>query len=213
MSQLFTSDGQSIGASGSVLPMNIQVWSPCSARDTQESSPTSQFKSISSLVLSFFMVQLTHPYMTNEKTIAFGLWTFVSKVMSLLFNMLPRFVMAFLPRSMHLLISWLQLPFTVIFGAHKNKTCDCFKFFPFYFPGSDETRCIILVFECWILGQLFHSPVFTFIKRLSSYSSFSSIRVVWSAHWYCHWYYFWHSWFQLVIHPAQHFAWYTLHVS
>ena len=59
---------------------------------------------------AFFMVQLLHPYMTTGKTIALTRWTFVSKVMSLLFNMLSRLVIAFLPRSKHLLISWLQAP-------------------------------------------------------------------------------------------------------
>ena len=62
----------------------------------------------------FFIVQLSHPYMTTGKTIALTKWTFVSKVMSLLFNMLSRFVITFLPRSKHLLISWLQSPFAVI---------------------------------------------------------------------------------------------------
>ena len=57
---------------------------------------------------AFFMVQLSHPYMTAGKTIALNIWTFVSKVMSQLFNMLSRFVIAFLPKSKHLLISWLQ---------------------------------------------------------------------------------------------------------
>ena len=64
--------------------------------DSQESFPTPQFKSINSSVLSFFIGQLSHPYMTIEKTIALLTWTFVSKVMSLLFNMLPRFVIDFL---------------------------------------------------------------------------------------------------------------------
>ena len=59
---------------------------------------------------AFFVVQLSHPYMTNEKTIALTRWTFVGKIMSLFFNMLSRFVRAFLPRSKHLLISWLQSP-------------------------------------------------------------------------------------------------------
>ena len=58
---------------------------------------------------AFFMVQLTHPYMTTGKTIALTIWTFVGKVMFLLFNMLSRFVIVFLPRGKHLLISWLQL--------------------------------------------------------------------------------------------------------
>ena len=62
----------------------------------------------------FFMVQLSHPYMTTEKTIALTRWTFVGKVMSLLFNMLSRLVIAFLTRSKHLLISWLQSPSAVI---------------------------------------------------------------------------------------------------
>ena len=59
---------------------------------------------------AFFMVQLSHPYMTTGKTIALTRWTFISKVMSLLFNMLSRFVITFLPRRKHLLISWLQSP-------------------------------------------------------------------------------------------------------
>ena len=63
---------------------------------------------------AFFMVQLSHPYMTTGKTIALTRWTFVSKVMSLLFDMLSRLVIAFLPRSKHLLISWLQSPSAVI---------------------------------------------------------------------------------------------------
>ena len=63
---------------------------------------------------AFFIVQLSHPYMTTGKTIALTRWTFVGKVMSLLFNMLARLVITFLPRSKHLLISWLQSPSAVI---------------------------------------------------------------------------------------------------
>ena len=70
---------------------------------------------------AFFMVQLSHPYMTTGKTIALTRWTFTSKVMSLLFNMLSRFVIAFLPRSKHLLISWLQSPAAVILEPKKIK--------------------------------------------------------------------------------------------
>ena len=66
-----------------------------------------QFKSINSSVLSFLHVQLSHPYMTTGKTIALTRWTFVGKVMSLLFNMISKLVITFLPRSKHLLISWL----------------------------------------------------------------------------------------------------------
>ena len=79
----------------------------------------------------FFMVQLSHLYMTTGKTIALTIWTFVDKVMSLLFHMLSRLVITFLPRSKRLLISWLQSPSAVIFGAQENKICHCLCFFPF----------------------------------------------------------------------------------
>ena len=98
MSQFFTSGGQSIGvsASTSVLPKNSQDWFPWgligSPRDSQESSPTPQFKSISSSALRFLFVQLSHLYVTNGKTIALTRQTFVGKVMSLFFNTLSRFV-------------------------------------------------------------------------------------------------------------------------
>ena len=68
---------------------------------------------------AFFIVQPSHPFMTNGKTIALTKWTFVGKVMSLLFNMLSRLVIAFLPRSKHLLISWLQSPSAVILVPQK----------------------------------------------------------------------------------------------
>ena len=70
---------------------------------------------------TFFMVQLSHPYMTTGKTIALTRWTFIGKVISLLSNMLSRLVITFLPRNKHLLISWLQSPSAVIFGGQKNK--------------------------------------------------------------------------------------------
>ena len=71
---------------------------------------------------AFFMVQLSHPYMTTGKTIALTRWTFVNQVMSLLFNMLSRLVIAFLPRSKRLLISWLQSPSAVILEPWKRKS-------------------------------------------------------------------------------------------
>ena len=71
---------------------------------------------------AFFMVQLSHPYMTTGKTIALTRWTFVGKVMSQLFNMLSGLVITFLPRSKHLLISWLQSPSTVILKPKKIKS-------------------------------------------------------------------------------------------
>ena len=90
---------------------------------------------------AFFTVQLSHPYMTTGKTIALTRQTFVGKVMSLLSNMLSRLVITFLPRSKHLLISWLQSPSAVILEPQKNKVCHCLHCFPIYFPWSDETRC------------------------------------------------------------------------
>ena len=109
MSQLFASGSQSTGVSAltSVLPRTLRtdllyyglVGSPCSPRDSQESSPTPQFKSISSSALSFLYSPTVTSIHDYWKTIAVTKWTFVGKVMSLLFNMLSRLVIAFLPRS------------------------------------------------------------------------------------------------------------------
>ena len=81
----------------------------------------------------FFRVQHSHPYMTTGKTIALTTWTFVGKVISLLFNMLSRLVITFLPRSKHLLMSWLKSPSAVILEPPKIKS-DSFYSFPIYFP-------------------------------------------------------------------------------
>ena len=95
---------------------------------------------------AFYIVQLSHPYMTIGKTIALTRWTSVSKVMSLLFNMLSRLVIAFLPRIKHLLISWLQSSSAGILEPKKIKVCHCFHCFPIYLPWSDGTRCHDLSF-------------------------------------------------------------------
>ena len=95
---------------------------------------------------AFFIVQLSHPYMTTGKTIALTRWTFPGKVMSLLFNILSRVVITFLLRSKHLLISWLQSPSAVILEPPKNKVYHCFHCFPIYLPWSDETGCHDLSF-------------------------------------------------------------------
>ena len=78
---------------------------------------------------AFFMVQLSHPYLTTGKTKALTRWIFVGKVMSLLFNTLSRLVIAFLPRSKHLFISWLAVTICSDFGAQENKVCHCFHCF------------------------------------------------------------------------------------
>ena len=95
---------------------------------------------------AFFIVQLSHPYMTIGKTIALTRQAFVGKVMSLLFNMLTRLVITFLPRSKEFLISWLQSPSGVIFGAQKNKVSHCFYCFSVYLSWSDGTDAMIFVF-------------------------------------------------------------------
>ena len=131
MSQFFASGGQSIGVSASIsiLLMNIQDqfpsgwtgWISCYPRDSQESSPTPQLKSINSSVLSFlYRPTLTSIHDHRKKNIALTRWTFVCNVMSLLFNMLSRLVIACLPRNKRLLISWLQSPSTVILELKKN---------------------------------------------------------------------------------------------
>ena len=113
MSQFFPSGGQSIGvsASASVLPMNIQDWFPLGLRVQGTLKSLLQHHSSKPSIIQhspFFMVQLSHPYMATGKTIALTRQTFVGKVMSLLFNILSRLVIAFLPRRKCLLISWLQ---------------------------------------------------------------------------------------------------------
>ena len=107
---------------------------------------------------AFFIVQLSHPYVTTGKTIALTRWTFVGKVMSLLFNMLSRLVIAFLPRSECLLISWLQSPSAVILEPKKMKSVTV-PLFPHLFPMKwwDQMPWSKF-FECWNLSQFFHSP-------------------------------------------------------
>ena len=133
MSQLSTSGGQSIGtsASTSVPAMNTQDWSPLgwtwlyllAVQGTLKSLFQDHSSKASILQGSaFFIVQLSHPYMTTGKTIALTRQTFVGKVMSLLFNMLSRLVITFLPRSKRLLISWRQSPSAVILEPRKIKS-------------------------------------------------------------------------------------------
>ena len=133
MSQLFSSGGLSIrvSASASVLPneysglipFRINWFNLLVVQGTLKS--LLQHHSSKSPIIwgsAFFIVQLSHPYMTTGKTTALAIWTFVSKVMSLLFNALFRFVTAFRPRSKHLLISWLQSPSAVILEPKKIKS-------------------------------------------------------------------------------------------
>ena len=143
MSRLFASCGPSTGAlaSASVLPMSIQdrfplgwtSWISLKSKGLSK-SPIRQFKASVLWRSAYFMVQLSHPYTTTGKIIVFTMWTFVGKVISLLFNTLSRVFIAFLPRRYHLLISWLQSPSAVIFRAHEEEICHCFHFSLFYLP-------------------------------------------------------------------------------
>ena len=152
MSQFFASGGQGIGASASasVLLMNIQDQYPLgwtglisllSKRLSRVfSNTTVQFiSSVQASILqlsAIFIVQFSHPYLTSGKPIVLTRQTFVSKVMSLLFNMLSRLVIVFLPWSKHLLISWLQSPSAVILKPppkKKKKSVSLFPLFPHLF--------------------------------------------------------------------------------
>ena len=147
MSQLCAWGGQSTGVSAlaSVLPMNIQDRFGLLAVQETLKSLLQHHRSKASIFQcsAFFIVPLSHPYMTTGKTIALTRWTFVGKVMSLLFNMLSRLVIIFIPRSKRLLISWLHSPSAVIL---EPKKINCFHCFPIYFPWSDGTRCHDLSF-------------------------------------------------------------------
>ena len=131
------------------------------------------------LCSAFFTVQLSHPYMTTGKTIALTRQTFVGKVMSLLFNMLSRLVITFLPRSKRLLISWMQSPSAVILEPRKIKSDTVSPSISHEVMGSDA---MIVVFWMLSFKPTFSVSTFTCIKRLFSSSSLSAIRVVSSAY-------------------------------
>ena len=127
---------------------------------------------------AFFMVPLSHPYVTTGKTIVLTIETFVGRMMSLFFNKLSRFVIAFLPRSKHLLILWLQLLSAVILEPKKIKSATVSTFSPSIWHEMMEPDAIILVF--WMLRFMpaFSLSSFTLIKRLFSCCSLSATRVV-----------------------------------
>ena len=120
--------------------------------------------------------------MTTGKIIALTIRTFVDKVMSLLFNMLFRLVIAFLPRSKHLLISWFQSQCTVIFWAQENRICHCFHFLPTYLPWSDGADAMIFIFKMLSFKPTFSLSSFTLTKRLyflfTLVASLSAFRVL-----------------------------------
>ena len=156
------------------------------------------------------MVQLSHLYITTGKTIALTRWTFVSRVMSLL-SIQSRFVIAFLPRNKHLLISWLQPLFTVILEPKKMKSDTVSTFSPSIWHEVIGLNAMIFVF--WMLN---FKPAFSLLFNLHQEAlvPFCFLPLKWChLHiWGC-WYFCQQSWFQLVIHAAQHFTWCILHIS
>ena len=170
MSQFFIWGGQSIGVSASasspsneysgLISFRIDELDLLAVQGTLKSLLQHHSSKASILWRSaFFVVQLSHSYMTIGKTIAWTRWTFVGKVMSLLLNMLSRLVITFLPRSKRLLISWLQSPSAVILEPKKIKS-DTVSIIPHLFSTKWWDQMPWSSFsECWALSHLFHSPL------------------------------------------------------
>ena len=188
MSWLFTSGGQSIGASASasVLSMNISFrihfirihWFDLLAvQGTLKSLLQHNLKASIIWCAASFMAQFSHPNMTTGKATALTIQTIVSKEMSLLFNMLSRFVIAFPPRRKYLLISWLQSPSVVMLEPKKINLVTASTFSPSICHVVMEPNVMILVFLMLSFKPVFSFSSFTFTKRLFNSSSFSSIRV------------------------------------
>ena len=161
VSWLFSLGGQSIGASASAsvlpvifrvdFPLDWLVWSPCSPRASQESSPGAKASIL--WCSAFFIVLLSHLYMTTGKSTALG------KVIPLLFNMLSMFVVTFLPRSKRLLISWLQSPSAVILEPKKIKSVTVSIVSPSIFQEVMGPDAMILVFWMLSFKSAFYSPL------------------------------------------------------
>ena len=174
MSFLFASGGQGIGVSAlaSVLPVNIQGWFPLGLTGLI----SLLFKGLSRVLSNttvwnhqFFSTQPSlwsnsHICIWLLEKLALTIRTFVGKVMSLHFNTLSRFVIAFLPRNKQLLISWLQSPSAVILEPKKIKPVTVSIFTPSICLEVMGPDAMILVFECWVLRQGFHSPLSPFWK-------------------------------------------------
>ena len=145
--------------------------------------------------------------MTTGKTTALAIQTYVGKAMSLLFNTLSRFVIAFLPRSKCLWISWLQSPSAMILEPRKIKSITLCTFSPYICHEVMTPDAMLLVF--WMLS---FKPAFTVLPSSRGLVPLRFLPLGWyHLHgWGC-WYFSGQSWFQLVIHPAQHFVWCALH--
>ena len=153
-----------------------------SPRDSPESSPTPKFIRINSLVLNFLYGPTLISIHDYWKIIALTRWTFVSRIMSLLSNMLSRFVIVFLPRSKHLLISWLQSPSTVILEPKEIKSVIISTAYPSIHREVMGPDAMILFFSTLSFKPAFSLFSLTLIKRLFSSSLLSAMRVMLSAY-------------------------------
>ena len=192
MSQLFASGGQSIGVSASTSVSNEHSglisfrmdWLDLFAVQGTLKSLLQHHSSKASILWhsAFFMVQLSHPYMTTGKTIALTRWTFVGTVMALLFNMLSRLIITFLPRSMCLLIAWLQSLSVVILEPPKIKSATVSTVSPSICHEVIGPDAMILVFWMLSFNPTFSLSSFTFIKRLLMISRKIPLRRVMASH-------------------------------
>ena len=157
------------------FPLGWTGWISLQSKGLARVLSKTQFKSTIYLCLAFFIVQLSHPYMTAGKIIALTRRTFVGKVMSLFFNMLFRLVISFFSMEKASFNFMAAITICSDFGAQENKVCHCFHCFPHLFA---------MIFIFWMLSFKPASSLssFTFIKRLFSSSSLCAIRVVLSAY-------------------------------
>ena len=186
MSQLFASSGQnnwsftfSISLSNEysrLISFTIE-WLDLLAAQRTLKSPLQHHSSKASVLWhsAFFLIHLLHPYMTTGKTIALTTWTYVGKVMSLLFNILSMLVIAFLPKSKCLLISWLQSQSAVILEPKKIKSVTVSIVYPSICHEVMGLVAMMLVFWMLSFKPTFSLSSFTFIKRLFSSSLLSAI--------------------------------------
>ena len=188
MSQVFTSGDQSITATASVLPMTIQDWFHSGLIYLIPLQSKGFSRVFSNTIIQnhqFFGTQLSLWYLTSIddywKTIALTRWTFVSKLTYLLFNMLSRCVVAFLPRSRCLVISWLQSPSEVILEPRKIKSVTVSIDSLYICNEVMGLDTLIFVYYLLSFKPDFSCSSFTFINRLFRSSLLSVIRVVLSA--------------------------------
>ena len=153
---------------------------------------------------AFLMVQLSHSHMTTRRALGLTIWTFIGKVISLLFNMLSRSVIVFLPGS-KCFNFMVAVNICSDFGTQENKVCHCFHCFPIYLPWVIGPDARVFIFECWVLSQICHSPLSH--SSRGSLASLCFLPLGWChLHIWGYWYFSQQSWFQFVLHTV--FSWY-----